>query len=301
MKQYVSPKELSLAVGASESSLKRWVDEGLLHAARTAGGHRRITIEEAVRFIRQSGLRVIEPSAIGLPEVVPAPVTLEAAALSSDELSAALVEGDGPRAKGVIVAAYLAGQSAGLIMDALITPALHQIGQLWRHDAKGIFIEHRATSLCIEAINQLRSFFPAPAADAPAAVGGAMSGDIYTIPSLMAATLLAADGWHATNLGADTPIDTLLLAADDAAAKLIWVSISTSDAQLDLVRNIERLTKACEASNTKLIIGGRFAPKLAVIPSQHIHRAGSMSELAAFAAGLRAQPRPRASVTTESV
>ena len=292
MKQYVSPKELSLAVGASESSLKRWVDEGLLLAVRTAGGHRRITIEEAVRFVRQSGMRVIEPTAIGFPEISPSLASSsEVPSLPADELSTALVEGDGPKAKGLILAAYLSGQAVGAIMDSLITVALHQIGELWRHDAKGIYIEHRATSLCIEAINQLHALFPTPAVDAPAAVGGALTGDIYTIPSLMAATVLAADGWHTTNLGADTPIDTLLLAADDVAARMIWVSISASHAQADLARNIERIAKACDASNTKLIIGGRYVPKTMSDNAGSIHRAGSMSELAAFAAGLRAQLR----------
>ncbi len=287
LKRYVSPKELSLAVGASESSLKRWADEGALQAVRTAGGHRRIAIDEAVRFIRMTGLKVIDPGAIGLPEIASASTSTSSRTAPADELSAALIEGNGPKAKGLIVSAYLNGQSAGHIMDGLITPALHQIGELWKHDPKGIFIEHRATSLCVEAINQLQSLFPSTASDAPAAVGGALSGDIYTIASLMAATTLVADGWHVTNLGAQTPVESLLLAAEATAAKLIWVSVSVDSTDRKRGKDMEQLVKACETEGFKLIVGGRFAAKLVPPDARSVHWASSMNELAAFAAGLR--------------
>jgi MerR family transcriptional regulator, light-induced transcriptional regulator len=54
---HLSPKALAAAIGVSESSLKRWADEGRLAAERTAGGHRRIAVAEAVRFVRRRGSR----------------------------------------------------------------------------------------------------------------------------------------------------------------------------------------------------------------------------------------------------
>ena len=54
MRHVLSPKELAQAIGVSESSLKRWADEGLLRATRTAGGHRRIPLAEAIRFLRDT-------------------------------------------------------------------------------------------------------------------------------------------------------------------------------------------------------------------------------------------------------
>lgn len=60
-----SPREFAAAIGASESSVKRWVDAGELVAAKTAGGHRRIALTEAVRFIRQRGMSVVDAKALG--------------------------------------------------------------------------------------------------------------------------------------------------------------------------------------------------------------------------------------------
>lgn len=287
MKQHVTPKELSRAIGVSESSLKRWSDDGVLSASRTAGGHRRFTMDEAIRFIRQTGMKVIEPAAMGLPDLV-LEERGEAGALAHVALSDAMTQGDGPAVRGIILGAYLAGQSVAAILDRLVTPALHDIGELWRHDAKGIYIEHRATALCIESINQLRSLFPVVSAAAPTAVGGALSGDIYSIPSLMAATVLASDGWREMNLGPETPVDSLLLAAEEAAANLVWLSVSVDLPAQQLSRQLTTLAEELKKREARLIIGGRAVPVATVAKWSHVHVARSMGELAAYAAGLRA-------------
>ena len=69
MKQSLSPRELGQAIGVSESSLKRWADEGRIKFARTTGGHRRIVLTEAVRFIRQAGMPVLRPHLLGLADL----------------------------------------------------------------------------------------------------------------------------------------------------------------------------------------------------------------------------------------
>lgn len=288
LKQHVTPKELSRAIGVSESSLKRWADGGMLAAAKTVGGHRRFTIEEAIRFIRQTGMKVIAPGAIGLPDLIEAQPAGDPAALPHVALSTAMINGEAAVVRGTILGAFVAGQSVAAIFDRLVTPALHDIGELWRHDAKGIYMEHRATALCIESIHQLRSLFPAATAEAPAAVGGALSGDIYSIPSLMAATVLAGDGWREMNLGPDTPVDSLLLAADEARAHLVWVSVSVDLPAQNLSRQITLLAEGLRKREARLVIGGRAVPVAMVAKWSHVHVARSMGELAAYAAGLRA-------------
>ena len=64
-----SPKDLATAIGVSESSVKRWVDDGTIDASRTAGGHRRIPLSEAIRFIRQRRTPVVRPDLLGLRDL----------------------------------------------------------------------------------------------------------------------------------------------------------------------------------------------------------------------------------------
>ena len=70
MKAALSPKNLAQAIGISESSLKRWADDGQIRVMRTAGGHRRIAVEEAVRFIREIGIPLVQPDALGLGKLM---------------------------------------------------------------------------------------------------------------------------------------------------------------------------------------------------------------------------------------
>ena len=61
----ISPRDLAKAIGTSESSLKRWADQGLLQVTRTGGGHRRITLKAAINFIRDRSIAVLDPASIG--------------------------------------------------------------------------------------------------------------------------------------------------------------------------------------------------------------------------------------------
>lgn len=65
--QHLGPRQLGQALGVSESSVKRWADQGEIVTHRTSGGHRRIALAEAIRFIRESGLPVVDPAFSGPP------------------------------------------------------------------------------------------------------------------------------------------------------------------------------------------------------------------------------------------
>ena len=61
-------------------------------------------------------------------------------------------------------------------------------GALWKHKEAGIFQEHRATDISIQALSRLRQVLPRPT-KGPRAVGCAPSGDPYILPSLAVATM----------------------------------------------------------------------------------------------------------------
>src|SRR4051794_1585032 len=122
MKHALSPKDLASALGVSESSLKRWADEGLIQVSRTSGGHRRISIAEAIRYIRQSGLPVVDPQALGLADLS----ELDAAQLSrahpSDQaLVDAILAGQAQRARGLVLSMYICGRGVAEICDGPLT------------------------------------------------------------------------------------------------------------------------------------------------------------------------------------
>jgi len=287
MKTVLSPKELGAAIGVSESSLKRWADSGRLHVARTAGGHRRIHLEEAVRFIRESGFPVQRPDLLGLDDIG----QVDRATTSGDpseQFYQAVTEGHAEQARGIALNLFVEGMALAQVVDEVIAPAMARIGDMWEHDPEGIFYEHRASDICNQTLNRIRSLVAANDAGA-VAVGGAPEDDPYVLPSLMAATVLASEGWSEVNLGSFTPLTVLARAAAECDAQLVWLALSVKRSNEDTEALInELLTELGQAgSDAKVVIGGPSALQRHQPSIAGLYCATSMSQLAAFARGLR--------------
>lgn len=278
----LSPKELAEALGVSESSLKRWVDAGKLHAARTEGGHRRISVAEALRFIRESGAPVARPELLHMPEVA------QTGDRSDATLLAHLQRGDARAARGWVLARYLEGEPIAALCDGPIKNAMHAIGERWKHEPDGVFVEHRATDACIQALAHLRSTFDPPL-DAPIAIGATPEDDPYLLPSFMCATVIAAEGMRAINLGPDTPVSALQQAYDAAQPRLVWVSASAPVAPARARAIGKWLTSL--PSRVAVAVGGRqCGPIVSAAPK--LRRVDSMTELAQLVRTLLTKPRP---------
>lgn len=251
MRRLLSPKDLAEAIGVSESSLKRWADAGRIRAVRTEGGHRRIPIAEAVRFIRESRQPVLRPDVLGFPDLPGADRDVP----TGDALYHALREGDGRAVRGMVLARFLGGEPVASLCDGLMRDAIERLGEVWKLGDEGVFLEHRATDLCLQALAQVRSMLDTPA-DAPVALGGAPTGDPYILPSFMAATVLAAEGFATVNLGSDTPVTAIEHGVRHHAPRLVWVSL-TAPIGLDLANQLARFGER-EAGNGRVVVfGGR--------------------------------------------
>lgn len=300
MKPLLSPKDLAEAIGVSESSIKRWVDNGEIQATKTAGGHRRIPINEAVRFLRETQAALVNPEAIGLKDV-DSLLDLEASrGGEGSRFYDYLREGQADSARGLILSMYLNGRTVAQIVDGPISSALERLGELWREEECGIFWEHRATEIAISAVSRLRMIIPPRRDSAPSAVGGAPAGDPYILPTLCAAAVLESQGFNAVNLGADTPLHSILLAAQALRAQLIWISASAIQEPDRLQNGLISLADALVDPPVPIIIGGSQADSI-VLPDRVLcHVGSSMGELEAMVKGLLAGAgtQPAAVTTT---
>jgi excisionase family DNA binding protein len=272
----LSPRELAHALGVSESSLKRWVDAGKIVASRTDGGHRRIALPEAVRFIRETGAPLAHPEVLDLPAMAAAPSD----ALAADSgLLGCLERGDAIAVRGWLVGRYLAGASIAELSDGPVRSAMHALGELWHHDERGVFIEHRATEACLQALAYLRGTLPERLAG-PLALGAAPEDDPYRLPTFLASMVVSEAGLRAINLGPDTPISAMQHAVAEHRPRLVWLSATgklASPRAAEIARWIAGLPRTIVA-----VIGGRNAGAIAaVLPS--VRHADAMAELAVIA------------------
>lgn len=274
----LSPKRMAAIVGASESSLKRWIDSGRLTASKTSGGHRRIDLTDAVEFIRENRLTVVRPDLLGLSleADVRGRVSEEA---QRDLLEKYLLEGKQAEAESLIVAGYLEGASVAEICDRLIQPALAHIGAIWAHDSYGIVLEHRATEICIRAVNLLRSYLP-PVSGSPQAVGCAPSGDMYVLPSLCAAAVLEAEGIPVANLGSNLPFGAFLQAIDRLAPRFVWLSISHLENADAFQAEFEVFCRTLTQRSIPLILGGSDSGRVLIPEGAQVLRGRAMVDIA---------------------
>lgn len=284
MQKLLTTKDLAEALGASESSLRRWTNSGAIGTTRTPGGHRRIPLSEAIRFIRDSRAAVVRPDILGLPDV-PAASDASSGPAHADKLYDALVAGDSKTACGFIVAMYLGGMSVAAICDGPARTAMARAGELWNHDCRGIMVEHQATDICIGAVSALRQLLPDPPKDAPLAIGATPPGDPYILPSAMAAAVLVEAGWRGVNFGPHTPLDLLAQAARERGARLVWLSVSSIADAGKLRKEARKLADRLSSADVPLVVGGRCAPELVSARVANAQLMHSMAELSAFARG----------------
>jgi excisionase family DNA binding protein len=284
-KPLLTPKDLADAIGASESALRRWIDGGRIRMSRTAGGHRRIPLQEAIRFIRQTGAIVVRPELLGLNQLE-MEVESSAGASRDDALFNALRAGNGAVARGLIISSYLEGLGLAALFDGPVRGAMDRVGQLWEHDPRGIMVEHRATGICVETIAALRGLLPVVDEHAPLAIGGAPNEDPYQLPSMMAAAVLAEAGFRDINFGANTPVELLAQEAIDRKARLVWLSLSAEQDQKPLRTAIKKLADLLAKHQIDLILGGRFSGACVPRSMSNVRLVASMSDLAAMVRGM---------------
>lgn len=255
MKTFLSPRELSSALGVSESSIKRWVDEGLIASSKTAGGHRRIKVCDAVAFVRRHGIEIADRALLGLSAVH------GSSGDSTDAIHHSLMSGSHQDLERLLIDQYSSGTSVAEICDGPLRSAFHTIGELWQHQDDGIMIEHRAVDCCLQALGALRKLLPTPPAHAPCAVGGAPPGDPYLLPSIMASMVLCEAGWRTVNLGPNTPWASMVTAVEQMSARLLWIAVS---APLPLSQTQVALPHLAlvRSKGVQITVGGRRADTL---------------------------------------
>src|SRR3954467_10201257 len=97
--RYLSPQQDAEDLGISVSTVKRWVDEGVLPAHKTAGGHRKLLRTEVLALARQGDLPHADLAALSLALPRNQTIDLETA---SAALLQALLAGNGSQVNAFV-------------------------------------------------------------------------------------------------------------------------------------------------------------------------------------------------------
>lgn len=253
--ELLSPKQVAKAIGVSESSLKRWCDQGVVPTVRTVGGHRRIPMKGVLTFLQKSGQQLIQPEVLGLPRLDRSSERNLVTALS--HLTEALVTGNNEVCRKILLEMYLGGMSLAAICDDLFRPAFRQIGDKWECGDVEVYQERNACEIAQRALIEFRLAWSATDVSAPLAMGGTLSGDNYRLPTSMCELVLLDAGWSATSLGTNLPYQTWHSALETLRPQLMWVSVSHLDDPELFLREYPKLYEHAQSLSIPVVLGGQ--------------------------------------------
>lgn len=285
----VSPRQVAEALGVSESSVKRWSDQGLMATQKTAGGHRKLVLADVLRFVHERGFTIDKPELLGLPGAAPRrTIPLDE---SRGNLLAALMAGDAAAITRIIVGLFVGGLPMTELFDGVLGPALRDLGTGWKHGTVRVFEEHRAIVLVQRALHDLRELVPrSTRRKPPLGLFATVSGDPYTVALTMSELTVLGLGWAATNLGADTPAATLCEAIVSTKPRVLGLGINHVAAEdLDAFAAAYGSVAACARTHhTAIVVGGVGTTPEVRARIRYAACCASMRELADFCASLDA-------------
>ena len=286
--QYLTTAQAADALAVSVSTVKRWVDEGILPAHVTAGGHRKLLRSEVLTLVRQGNMPRSDPAGHGgLSSTDPAAI--------SSALLDALVGGNGPDARALVHRSYQSGVPIETLADLVIAPVMANVGHQWETTRLDVWQEHRGTLLCAAALFDLKREQESRAeSNRPVAIGAAPEGDHYTLPTLLGQLVLLDAGWEAINLGPNTPLASLTKAVQELRPRMVWLSASYIRNDEEFLGAYRHLYRAAEQQGVAVAVGGQALVEGIRSAMIYTTFGDGLSHLAAFARTLHPRPkRPR--------
>ena len=215
--------EVSRLLGVPAPTLRAWeLRYGIPVAPRSAGGHRRYSVEalQQVRLMRDEiarGRRAGEAAR----EVL---ALMAASGPARDLVDALLAASEQMEPSAVVAALDRAIEELGTpaAMDEVLMPAMRQVGQWWETGRCDVAQEHLTSETARGWLSRLAAFAPPPVRGNPVVLACGPR-DLHTLGLEALAVLLAYDGWSCRVLGARTPADTLVTAARATSAAAVVV------------------------------------------------------------------------------
>lgn len=278
----LTSREAARLLGASEASVKRWADGGLLPSEKTAGGHRRFRPEDIARFKRGQmivGAATPAPferdraniSSSAPTHELPDPaasfshqasaVAVAVRASESDELIIsslfdALANGQAEETTGLLVKSYLDKRPLAAIFDQLLATAMQKIGDLWHRGDLTVAQEHLATRAALHALQTLDKVVAEPVPNNLLAVCCSTEADFHELPVQCTELILKHEGWEVLSLGPNTPFYALTEIVARLHPSLVCVASTILDDLDRAVREFKELRAQATRTGAAIVLGG---------------------------------------------
>ncbi len=266
-KTVLSTADVARLFNVTETTVKRWADEGALKCQKTPGGHRKFVIKYVIEFAEKNN---IEP--LGALEMTPEEE-------GSSKLQLAVLERDVRKLSREFVERLLSPTDSSLlhylsylyehkiplwqIYDDIIRLGFRDIGSRWEEGALGIEQEHLASHKTLDALARLQSQIHLKEPNGRSVLLACLGEEAHEIGLRCIGYLFEAEGWRVHYLGAQTPLIALVRAVRTMRPTAVCVSLTCASGPDFRHAMLEELAASAKDSGAIAILGGRAAAEQA--------------------------------------
>ena len=270
---YLRIGQLARRTGVSPELLRAWEQRyGLLQPTRTAGGFRLYSAADEARVRRMQGLvadglAAAQAARLVLSDDEPPPPTASASATTLEEaagdLTASLDRLD-EQAANTALDRLFATYTVETVLQAVILPYLHSLGERWEAGEVSVAHEHFASNLLRGRLLGLAQGWGQ--GRGPGAVLACVPGEQHELGLLAFGVALHRRGWRITYLGTDSPIGPVADISRSVVPAVVVLLGMTEEGFLDQAHEIEQLAKQVQV----VIAGAGATPEVARRTRTHL-------------------------------
>ena len=244
----------------TETTVKRWADEGTLQCQKTPGGHRKFPVRHVVEFAE---LHNYDPVGVLSPQ---------AQSGRNDMLQIAVLHRDVPALVEMFVEKALSPDRMDLyfffsylyehrfplweMYDKVLRPGMTKIGDLWERGDIGVNQEHRASYETLDALARLQAEVFIKPANGKSVVFACIGEELHEIGLRSAAYVFEAEGWTTHYIGARTPVAAVVQALRDFVPSVLAISLTSPTDTLRLIADLCSALNEAHAMKVPMILGG---------------------------------------------
>jgi excisionase family DNA binding protein len=262
-KTIFSTADVARLFNVTETTVKRWADEGKLKCQKTPGGHRKFEIRNVIEFAEKNNFEPV--GALEFPSRDTSGSTTEIAVLTRDYAAMSNVFVDKAlspdRTDLFQFLSFLYEHHIQLweIYDLVIRPGMCDIGERWANGKIGISHEHHASYETLDALAKLQTEILIKSSTGWSALFACVGDELHEIGLRCASYVVESEGWAIHYLGANTPAEAVISAVRDLKPTLVCLSCTRKEHSHQDVERLREIVVAAHAAGSQCVIGGAGA------------------------------------------
>jgi MerR family transcriptional regulator, light-induced transcriptional regulator len=262
-KTILSTADVARLFNVTETTVKRWADDGMLKCQRTPGGHRKFEMKHVVDFINEhhyepTGTLTLDANDGMGTRIQSAVLGRDFNALSQIFVEKVLSVGR-PDIFGYLSYLYQHNIALWEIYDLIVAPGMREIGTQWEKGMIGINHEHHASYETLDALAKLQSQIVIKPRNGKSVVCASVGGDMHEIGLRCTSYIFESQGWTVHYLGAMIPHSSIIAAIQEVKPSIVCLSLTNPNHSETIHNEIEEVVAASRRVHAVVIVGGQAA------------------------------------------